>query len=397
MIWKLFQILRAPEGESPGGGGDGAGDGPAAPAPGSQPASDMADAVFNRFNPEVPDADAEDGDRKSEDGDRKPEDDESEDGESEDGESEDGESEDGESEDGESEDGESEEDEESEDDEDAKGSIPRKRFDKVVAQRNEAREKLEAAEAAKAEAERVKADAEKRAQALEAERVVPAPSREDPLSEFTEAESLDRLEENARELRDWLELNPEGGEYRFSGAKEPVEISEDRAKQLRLQVRRDLEQHIPKRREYLKQDRELSGRVAEEAFPALKDKHSEFSGKVHEVIRSFPEIKRLPGHRLAASYYALGMMAFEKHGNRAFDVVVKGAAKPASNGESANGESVNGSSVKKKKAPAKKRGPVPAVAGRPPPRGSGSSSAYEGGKNLGRSDVEGILAERLGL
>lgn len=254
---------------------------------------------------------------------------------------------------------------------------------KVRAKKREAEAKAAELETSLAsvrqEAETIKA----RAVELEAAKVVPMPTATDPLSQFTTAEALTRLENDNRAFRRWATQNPDGGTcplMRDDDGK-PVELNAHQVRNLIANVDDDLDVNIPRRRAYLAENAKYDEQV-NTLFPQLKEPHHELSLAVNDVLKNAPELKRFPGARMGAVYYELGRRLVEQHQGKAWEVATR---KPAPATPAAS-----------KRIPVKperfKPGPVPAA--QSPARVNKSAPVRNG--SLQDQDVTDVLASRFG-
>lgn len=239
------------------------------------------------------------------------------------------------------------------------------------------------------EAKATATQAEERAKSLEtqinqlaAEKVVPAPTRNQPLSMMTSDDALNQLEQDSWEFKQWAIQNPQGGECPLFKDKDgnPVELNAEKTRSMLAIVEADLGRSIPQRRAFLRTDAEYS-KVAMQAFPDLKDPNSELSMAVNGVLRAVPELKAIPGHKLGAAYYEIGRRIFEKHQTQTWAVVQRLLSqKPATNGQR----------IKPKQEKVKPK-PVPA-ARRPAP--TSQRPAVRAGSD---ANIEDVLASRIGI
>lgn len=141
---------------------------------------------------------------------------------------------------------------------------------------------------------------------LQAAKVVPAPTAQDPLATVQTAEALQEVEAFAQQLKDWIDDNPEGGPCPLFPGRDgqPTEVDEVGLKNLRAKVRADL-RAIPQRRDYLQRKAQTEAMLVKE-MPELSDPNHEINLRVNQILASTPELKRLPEHRLGAFFYEIG-------------------------------------------------------------------------------------------
>jgi hypothetical protein len=207
-----------------------------------------------------------------------------------------------------------------------------KRLSKLVAQRNEAREALEAKDTEISTATTRVQELEAQVAELAVERAQPESggSGDMSLNAYTKPERLAALESQSRDLLDWCELNPDGGEYPLGDGK-TTDLDEQQVRQLRVKVRRDLEVNIPQRRQYLQQEAAMN-QHALEMFPELKDSRHELTVRANNIVTNFGDIKKLPGWRTGSMYYAMGHLVAEKLGAGAAGKLMELLNRAATNG-----------------------------------------------------------------
>lgn len=218
---------------------------------------------------------------------------------------------------------------------------------------------------------------------LKAAKVVPAPTRQDPLVAHDSLDSLQRLEETSRAFKRWATLHPNGGpcEMIKGNDGQPEHLSAEQVAQLRANVDDDLDVHIPRRRMFLQEDRKYTEQCTA-LFPQLREKTHELTIATNDILANAPEFKRFPGARMGAVYYELGRRLVEKHQGKAWDV--------------ATGKFQPSAPAAKKRVPPRpvKTGPVPVASA--PARTSQRPSTVPKDATLRDDDVTTALAERFG-
>jgi hypothetical protein len=184
------------------------------------------------------------------------------------------------------------------------------------------------AQAAEAERDAIKAEAEQsRAQAvadletelmrLKAQKLIPAPTPQNPLSDIVSAKQLGEIEQGLTQIGDWFEDN--AGriaqlDVDHEGNPETLEVEWLSGKD-RFQTREGLERiraanraerrAIPQRRAWLQQAQQISEAVQKD-FPELRQANSPLRQAVDRVLIAAPEIKRFPGSELIALQQVIG-------------------------------------------------------------------------------------------
>lgn len=122
-------------------------------------------------------------------------------------------------------------------------------------------------------------------------------------------DELNKREEDAEHLRDWLIENPDGGEYTDLAGNEH-EVEYDQAKTLMVQTDKDLRKNIPAVRNRL----ELRGKneqLAQNTFPWLKNRESSEHQKMVQLLNENKELgeyfKKDPAAMLSMGFLIEGL------------------------------------------------------------------------------------------
>jgi hypothetical protein len=193
---------------------------------------------------------------------------------------------------------EDEKESEAEADKDGKGDKPdpdhvQRRIDKLTAQKLEAIEKLQTAEAELAEV-KAKADAKPPV-------VVVDP--ENPLSSFTDVDSLRAAVAKAQAALDWAEENREGGEITVNG--EAKFYDAEAVKMIRRNAREAV-MAAPGQERFLT-EREASLAEARALYPELFREGTAEHAAMVAAVKQFPFISRVPGLELMLGDTFTGM------------------------------------------------------------------------------------------
>lgn len=135
-----------------------------------------------------------------------------------------------------------------------------KRLSKLTEQKKEFKARAESAEA---EADRLKAENE----ALAANRVVSAPTPNDPLADVVDVSTLELRLQAARAALEWCDENVEGGVLIDAQGNE-TEFSMKEVAQRRRFLERLVNEHAPKRKEWIERRKEATA-IAKQVYPAL--------------------------------------------------------------------------------------------------------------------------------
>ena len=205
----------------------------------------------------------------------------------------------------ESEDSEETEETKSEDEEIERG-LPKgvkKRIDKLSAKRREA----------EAEVERLKQEVERLEQ--EANKPAQVPDANNPFSHIRSMEEINREADQAKQIRRWCEMNPDGAVVTKSDGEE-VEYTAEDIRKIKIKSMDALEEHLPKRAQFLQAYNQFEA-VAQKDYVWWKDRSSKERQMAESFIKAFPEILRAPDHKLVLGHLITGIKVYEnqKRGN----------------------------------------------------------------------------------
>lgn len=197
-----------------------------------------------------------------------------------------------------------------------------KRIGKEVAKRKKLETDLATAESAREAAETRAAELEQ--QLAERDNTPSVARGEDPLAGVQTPQDLERAATNAESVLDWcdeqlsrLRRNPQAVEAQLKkagvklagedGAEDySPESMEEWLERTRKRADKTLRVHVPRKQEHIKQSAEFD-RKAAEVFPWFKDPKSEQYKTAMAVVKTLPEIKRLPHWKITAGVYVLGI------------------------------------------------------------------------------------------
>jgi hypothetical protein len=186
-----------------------------------------------------------------------------------------------------------------EDDSEQEDGVPKhvqKRIDKITAKRREA----------EAESDRLRKELEElRANKNEA---VPAPTRsKNPFRSITDDAALQKAVEQARQVRDWCEENPYGGEIPRSDGT-AVHVDETEVRRMKIQALKDLEKNIPEQSQFINARKHFDP-LAEQEYPWWKKKDTKEYQTAVALLKNFPELTDFPDYKLVIGDFVLGMQA----------------------------------------------------------------------------------------
>jgi len=198
-----------------------------------------------------------------------------------------------------SEDSEETEETKSDDDELERG-LPKgvkKRIDKLSAKRREA----------EAEVERLKSEVDRLSQ--EANKPAQTPKSDNPYSNLKTLEEVNREAEQAKQIRRWCEMNPDGATVTGANGEE-VDYSAEEVRRIKIKALDALEEHLPARAKYIENYSQIE-QVATKEYPWWKDRSSNERQIAESFLKHFPEITRFPDYKMVLGDYIRGVKSRE--------------------------------------------------------------------------------------
>lgn len=147
---------------------------------------------------------------------------------------------------------------------------------------------------------------------------------DNPLSKI---KTLGELKEHKSKLtrwKKWLRENHDGFTANENG--EEREYSESDVRRMMSDIEYELEEHVPSREEYLREEGNIR-RAVEDVFPYWKDKSSPQYQQAMSVVREAPELRMRPNWQANVSIYMLGLQEYNRMVNGGKKKPAK-AAKP---------------------------------------------------------------------
>jgi hypothetical protein len=173
----------------------------------------------------------------------------------------------------------------------------KKRIDKLSAKRREA----------EAEVERLKQEVERLSQ--EATKPAQTPTAENPYANLTTREEVSREAEQAKQIRRWCELNPDGAVVTNKDGSE-TEYTAEEIRNIKIKALDAMEEHLPARAKYLQNFMQME-QVAAKEYPWWKDKSAKERQIAESFIKHFPEIQKFPDYKMVVGDYIRGVNARE--------------------------------------------------------------------------------------
>jgi hypothetical protein len=190
---------------------------------------------------------------------------------------------------------------EDEDDETTRG-LPKgvkKRIDRLTAKRREA----------EAEVEKLRLEMENLRQEA-SQKPVQTRDPESPYSHLTTAEAISKEVAQAKQIRRWCELNPDGATVRDKDGNE-TDYSAEEIRRIKIKAMDAMEEHLPKQQRYLEQVSHMD-QFATKEYPWWKDKSAKEHVLAQKFLQVFPEIKRFPDYKVVVGDYLRGIKAREQ-------------------------------------------------------------------------------------
>jgi hypothetical protein len=132
---------------------------------------------------------------------------------------------------------------------------------------------------------------------------------DNPLSKI---KTLGELKEHKSKLtrwKKWLRENHDGFTANEDG--EEREYSENDVRRMMSDIEYELEEHVPSREEYLKEEGNIR-RAVEDVFPYWKDKSSPQYQQAMSIVREAPELRTRPNWQANVSIYLLGLNEYNR-------------------------------------------------------------------------------------
>ena len=190
----------------------------------------------------------------------------------------------------------------SEDDEIDRG-LPKgvkKRIDKLSTKRREA----------EAEVERLKLEVDRLSQ--EATKPARNPTKDNPYANLSTLEEVNREADQAKQIRRWCELNPDGAVVTGKDGEE-VEYTAEEVRNIKIKALDAMEEHLPARAKYLQNFNQFEQVTAKE-YPWWKDKSARERQMAEVFLKNFPEIQKFPDYKMVIGDYIAGIKTRESKG-----------------------------------------------------------------------------------
>lgn len=175
----------------------------------------------------------------------------------------------------------------------------KKRIDKLTAKRREAEQKVTELEA---EMERLKQEAS-------VKRPVSEPTASNPYSNLNTPVEVQKEIEQAKKVRRWCEMNPDGASVKNDDGTE-TDYTAEEVRSIKMRVLDALEDHLPNRLTYIQQASQIE-QIAQKEYPWWKDKSTREHTIAQKFLEAFPEITKFPDYKMVIGDYIRGVKTRE--------------------------------------------------------------------------------------
>ena len=185
-------------------------------------------------------------------------------------------------------------------DEDTDRGLPKgvkKRIDKLSAKRREA----------EAEVDRLKSEVERLSQ--EANKPAQTPTKDNPYAHLSTLDEVNREIVQAKQIRRWCEMNPDGAVVKGKNGEE-TDYTAEEVRSIKVKSMDALEEHLPRQTQYLQNFNQIE-QVASKEYPWWKDKAARERQMAETFLKAFPEIKKFPDYKMVIGDYIRGVKGRE--------------------------------------------------------------------------------------
>ena len=231
----------------------------------------------------------------------------------------------------------SEETEETKSEEEIERGLPKgvkKRIDKLSAKRREA----------EAEVERLKEEVERLSQ--EATKPARIPTPDNPYANLSTLEEVNREADQAKQIRRWCEMNPDGAVVTNKDGSE-TDYSAEEVRNIKIKALDALEEHLPARAHYLQNYMQME-QVATKEYPWWKDKSAKERQIAEAFIKHFPEIQKFPDYKVVVGDYIRGVQARESKSKQTAPVKAPSQPRPSASPARVPQQDANSQMAKKR-------------------------------------------------
>lgn len=178
-----------------------------------------------------------------------------------------------------------------------------KRIDKLTARNRDAEAKVKELESKLSELE------SKLNQRPATEDAPVKPTPDNPYLHLQSQADVDTAIAEAKRVRRWCEMHPDGGVVRGADGKE-TEYSAEEVRSIRLNAVDALEDHLPRQLAYVQQRAAIDPQ-AESTYSWWKDRTSREYAAAQNMLKAFPELRKFPDYKMVVGDYLRGAQARE--------------------------------------------------------------------------------------
>lgn len=137
------------------------------------------------------------------------------------------------------------------------------------------------------------------------EHVTLNPSAANPLASTKTAAEVDEMVGQAKQVRDWVNANPDGGTVELAGGA-TLEISPEDAAKKRAHAEAVIEAAAPRKEYHAKREKSKPWELAEKVVPGLFDDTTSAGKFRASILAEVPEMLNAPDHEIVIAAAALG-------------------------------------------------------------------------------------------
>ena len=201
----------------------------------------------------------------------------------------------------------------------------KKRIDKLTAKRRELEEKVSVMEQELNSLKNFPKTAEPEVK----------PTAENPYLHLDSQSAVEAEIKQARDIRKWCELNPDGAVVTDANGKE-TEYTTEQIRNIKANAMDAIEEHLPKQLNYVRARQQFDVQ-AEAEYKWWKDKTSKEYQSAQGMLKAFPELRKFPDYKFVVGDYLRGAAVREE--------AVKSRSKPTTTVKKAQSQPTRASSA----------------------------------------------------
>jgi hypothetical protein len=174
----------------------------------------------------------------------------------------------------------------------------KKRIDKLTARNRDAEAKAKVLETKLAELEA------KLNQKPAADDAPVKPTADNPYLHLQAQIDVEAAMAEAKRVRRWAEMNPDGGVVKGNDGNE-TEYTSDEVRRIKLNAIEALEDHLPRQLQYVQARAQIDPQ-AESTYSWWKDRSSREYNAAQNMLKAFPELQKFPDYKMVVGDYLRG-------------------------------------------------------------------------------------------